>query len=87
MVRLHKVYGNLMVDLQPTNAKLYRRAISLTMRATGTNEDTARAALTACDYQVKVAIVSILEKIGVDDARARLDAAHGSVRAALTTSK
>jgi N-acetylmuramic acid 6-phosphate etherase len=42
MVRLNKVYGNLMVDLQPTNAKLFRRAISLTMRATGADEDTAR---------------------------------------------
>ena len=39
MVRLNKVYGNLMVDLQPTNAKLFRRAISLTMRATGADED------------------------------------------------
>jgi len=83
MVRLNKVYGNLMVDLQPTNAKLYRRAISLTMRATGANEDTARQALAACNYQVKVAIVSILQKIDVAQAQARLDAAQGSVRAAL----
>ena len=83
MVRLNKVYGNLMVDLQPTNAKLLRRAVSLTMRATGAGEDAAREALNACGYQVKVAIVSILKKIGVDEAQARLDEADGSVRAAL----
>jgi N-acetylmuramic acid 6-phosphate etherase len=83
MVRLNKVYGNLMVDLQPTNAKLFRRAISLTMRATGANEDTARQTLAASENQVKVAIVSILKKIGVKEAAARLAAAHGSVRAAI----
>ena len=83
MVRLHKVYGNLMVDLRATNAKLYRRAISLTMRATGANEDAARQALAASENQVKVAIVSILKKVGVREAAARLAAAHGSVRAAI----
>ena len=38
MVRLNKVYGNLMVDMTPTNAKLYRRAVALTVRATATGE-------------------------------------------------
>ena len=83
MVRLNKVYGNLMVDLQPTNAKLLRRAISLTMRATGANEETARQALAACGYQVKIAIVAILMKVDVAQAEARLAATHGSVRAAM----
>ena len=83
MVRLHKVYGNLMVDLQPTNAKLFRRAISLTMRATGADEDTARQALVACHYQVKVAIVAILTKVDVAVAETRLFNAAGSVRRAI----
>jgi len=83
MVRLNKVYGNLMVDLQPTNAKLMRRAVSLTMRATGAGEDLARETLAACGHQVKVAIVSILKKVGVQEAQSRLEAAHGSVRAAI----
>jgi N-acetylmuramic acid 6-phosphate etherase len=83
MVRLNKVYRNLMVDLQPTNAKLLRRAVSLTMRATGASEDAAREALSACNFQVKVAIVSILRQIDVAQAQAKLDAAQGSVRAAL----
>jgi N-acetylmuramic acid 6-phosphate etherase len=85
MVRLHKVYGNLMVDLQPTNAKLFRRALSLTVRATGADEDSARAALAASGYRVKVAIVSILKKIDVAEAQARLAATRGSVRAAIAS--
>ena len=83
MVRLHKVYGNLMVDLCPTNAKLFRRALALTMRATGTDEGNARRALEACDYQVKVAIVSIARKIDAAAARAELEKVGGSVRRAL----
>jgi len=85
MVRLHKVYGNLMVDLKATNAKLVRRAVHLTAFATGTDDATARAVLEQCDFHVKVAIVSLLRKVSVDAARALLDAAHGSVRDALAT--
>ena len=83
MVRLHKVYGNLMVDLKPTNAKLVRRAIRLTALATGADEAAAQAALEASGFQVKVAIVAIAKRLAPADARARLAAVHGSVRAAL----
>jgi N-acetylmuramic acid 6-phosphate etherase len=84
MVRLNKVYGNLMVDLKATNAKLVLRAVSLTRFATGADETAARAVLEQCDFHVKVAIVALSKQIGVDAARALLDAAHGSVREALT---
>lgn len=83
MVRLGKVYGNLMVDLRATNTKLVRRAIDLTMRASGADEATARAVLASCDFQVKLAIVVILGELDVASARARLDAASGSVSKAL----
>ena len=83
MVRLNKVYGNLMVDLRPTNAKLVRRAIRLTVIATGVDETRARETLEASDFQVKVAIVAIARDLDIPVARARLAAAHGSVRAAL----
>jgi N-acetylmuramic acid 6-phosphate etherase len=83
MVRLNKVFGNLMVDLRPTNAKLVRRSIRLIALATGTNEIQARAAFESCDRQVKPAIVSILKGLGPEHARERLAAANGSVRAAL----
>ena len=83
MVRLNKVYRNLMVDVHPTNAKLYQRAVSLTMRATGADEETARRTLAACGHSVKVAIVALLKGVDVADAKARLAASQGSVRTAL----
>lgn len=83
MVRLHKVYGNLMVDLVPTNAKLLARAIRLTSLATGADEAISEAALKACRYRVKVAIVMILRKLDAASAQTRLDMVHGDVRAAL----
>ena len=83
MVRLNKVYGNLMVDLKATNAKLVRRAIRLTSFATGASEEAARAVLAQCDFHVKVAIVALSKNIPVEQARALLENARGSVRAAL----
>jgi len=83
MVGLHKTYGNLMVDLKPTNAKLILRAVRLTMHATGAGEAQARAVLEQCQFHVKVAIVALLKKITTDQAQALLAGADGSVRAAL----
>jgi N-acetylmuramic acid 6-phosphate etherase len=83
MVRLHKVYGNLMVDLHPTNVKLRRRALMMTMRATGAGEAAAQQALEACGWRVKVAVVALLSGSDAAGADARLLAADGSVRDAL----
>ena len=83
MVRLHKVYGNLMVDLRATNAKLRRRALALTVLASGADELAAERALRDAGFRVKVAIVALRAGVGVHDAAARLDAQRGSVRAAL----
>ncbi len=85
MVRLNKVYGNLMVDLKPTNAKLVLRAVALTMFATGADDSAAREVLEECDFHVKVAIVALTKKTSIDQARRLLDAARGSVRQALAT--
>ncbi len=83
MVRLHKVYGNLMVDMQATNAKLLLRAVRLTRLATDADEASARAALEACGWNVKTAIVMLHR--GVDDLAARglLEVNRGNLRAAL----
>ncbi|UDF36560.1 UNVERIFIED_ORG: N-acetylmuramic acid 6-phosphate etherase [Shinella sp. XGS7] len=83
MVKLNKVYGNLMVDLKATNAKLLRRAVALTMRASGAEEAQARAVLERCDFHVKVAVVALRRQVSVDAARQLLDRAQGSVRQAL----
>ena len=83
MVRLHKVYGNLMVDVKPSNAKLIRRTVALTMGATQCDEATATQALKACGYHVKLAIVMVRKQIDAAAARSLLEASDGDVRAAL----
>ena len=83
MVKLHKVYGNLMVDLKPTNAKLVKRALALTVRASGADEASAEAVLAQCGHHVKTAIVALRKGITVAEAQAALAAADGSIRVAL----
>ena len=83
MVRLNKVHGNLMVDLKATNDKLVRRALALTMLATGCDEAVARDTLLACDHHVKVAVVAIQCGTDIPTARQRLATAGDSVRDAL----
>lgn len=85
MVRLNKVYGNLMVDVKPTNAKLIRRSVNLVVLATGATEPVARATLESSDYSVKTAIVAISKRLNARDARALLAQVHGSVRRAIAT--
>ncbi len=83
MVRLHKVHGNLMVDLRASNAKLVRRALRLTMLASGASEEAARAALAACGQRPKVAIVMLLAQVDAASAEHRLQASGGEVAGAL----
>ena len=83
MVRLGKTYGNLMVDLVASNAKLRKRARSAVVIATGADEADVDAALTSSEGDAKVAIVSLLSGLDAPAARARLDAANGVVRRAL----
>jgi N-acetylmuramic acid 6-phosphate etherase len=72
-----------MVDLHPTNAKLYRRAVALTVRAAQADEAAARAALEACGYRIKTAIVMLRCRLDAAAAQAALARSEGSVRRAL----
>jgi N-acetylmuramic acid 6-phosphate etherase len=83
MVKLHKVYGNLMVDVRASNAKLLKRALRLTVQASGADEAAAQAALQASGHSVKLAIVMLKTGLDAAAAQARLDAAQGSIAAAL----
>jgi N-acetylmuramic acid 6-phosphate etherase len=85
MVRLNKVHGNLMVDVRATNAKLVKRALRLTMLASGADATSAQAALGACGSSVKVAIVMLKARVDASTALQRLDAAQGSIRRALAS--
>ena len=83
MIRLGKTFGNLMVDVQASNAKLRRRAIGIVRAATGLPEEEAAALLTAADGETKTAIVAALTGLDPTTARQRLAASGGLVRAAL----
>jgi N-acetylmuramic acid 6-phosphate etherase len=83
MVRLHKVFGNLMVDLRASNSKLIARAERLTMLATGCSADEARETLAQCGWHVKTAIVAIERDIDVTAADRLLEAVQGDTWAAL----
>ncbi|HZB22911.1 MAG TPA: N-acetylmuramic acid 6-phosphate etherase [Gaiellaceae bacterium] len=83
MVRLGKTYGNLMVDVAPTNAKLRERIRSIVRTATGATPERADKALEAAGGSAKVAIVSLLADVDPDVARDRLANADDNVRVAL----
>lgn len=86
MVKLGKVYGNLMVDVQPTNAKLRQRAIRIVTESTGIEASTAEALLQTANWQVKTAVVMGLTGVDAATAQQRLQQSHGHVRAALFSS-
>lgn len=83
MVRIGKTYGNLMVDVKPTNAKLVERAKKMVMEVTGTDELTAASTLKEAGNSVKVAVVMIIENIDADEARKKLNSSEGFVRKAI----
>jgi N-acetylmuramic acid 6-phosphate etherase len=80
MVQLGKTYGNLMVDLGATNAKLRERAIRMVRAVTGASRERAEEALEASGMRVKLAILHL--ELGLDAAEAedRLAAAGGRLR-------
>ena len=62
MIKLGKVYSNLMVDVQATNEKLRARAVRIVIEATGCDENTAVEALKSCNGSAKAAVELILTK-------------------------
>ncbi|MDX2847790.1 MULTISPECIES: N-acetylmuramic acid 6-phosphate etherase [Streptomycetaceae] len=82
MVRVGKVYGNLMVDVRATNNKLVDRAQRMVVQATGADPDTAAEALTAAGGHAKTAIVMLLTGTTAEDAARRIEQAHGDTRTA-----
>ena len=78
MVKFGKVYQNLMVDMQATD-----RACRMVMEATGASREEAEKVLQQTDHDVKPAILMILTGLDAAAARARLEAHHGFLRAAL----
>jgi N-acetylmuramic acid 6-phosphate etherase len=83
MVRLGKAYGNLMVDLKQTNAKLRDRGRRIVMAAGGVEAEEAARLLADAGGEAKTAIVMARLGVAADEARRKIAAARGHVRAAV----
>ena len=79
MIKLGKVYGNLMVDVKPSNEKLVRRCVTIVCSATDCTEETAVQALEQCGYHPKTAIVMVLCGVDAGTANRLLDKAGGRI--------
>ncbi|MFZ4079625.1 MAG: N-acetylmuramic acid 6-phosphate etherase [Pirellula sp.] len=83
MIRIGKTYGNWMVDLRATNAKLKDRSMRIVSGITGVSRDQAELLLAACDGEVKTAIVSHFQGVSKQDAQEIIRGSGGRLRAAL----
>lgn len=81
MVRLGKVYDNLMVDVVATNEKLRRRARRLVCELAAVNAEEAEALLASAGGSVKVAVVMAHRRVDASGARSLLAAAGDQLRA------
>lgn len=85
MIKLGKVYGNLMVDVQATNEKLIERAVSIVQTATGVESGRARQMLVESNFSCKHAIVMILLSTDLEGAKAALEKTRGHISHAVAS--
>jgi N-acetylmuramic acid 6-phosphate etherase len=83
MIKLGYVYGNLMVNVQPTNKKLEDRARRIIEQAAEVSEERAAELLEQSGRSVRTAIVMEKKKVSREEAEARLRHARGKIREAL----
>lgn len=83
MIRMGKVYENMMIDLQMTNKKLVERSKRIVMTIARVNYEEASSFLQQAGGHVKTALVMIKAKVSADEAKQRLSRADGFVRKAI----
>jgi len=83
MIRLGKVYENMMIDLQMNSEKLVERARKVVMTVTGLSYQEATELLQQADHHVKTALVMQLSSVSRREAEDRLARTNGFVRPAL----
>ena len=83
MIRLGKVYENMMIDLQMTNKKLVERSKKIIMTITGVSYEEAERFLSEADGHVKTALVMIKAGVNALQAKERLNKSDGFVRIAI----
>ncbi|MDN0118787.1 N-acetylmuramic acid 6-phosphate etherase [Yersinia frederiksenii] len=82
MIRSGKVYSNLMVDVEATNAKLVQRQVDIVVQATECSPAEAQDALNECNRHCKTAIMMILSGMSAKEAGAILNKNKGFIRKA-----
>jgi N-acetylmuramic acid 6-phosphate etherase len=85
MIKMGKVYGNLMVDVQMTNEKLHNRAVNIVKMATGASDEEARAAIKEQNYHTKAAILQIITGLKGTEAKSLLENHDGYLRDAISS--
>ena len=85
MIKLGKVYGNLMVDVRATNEKLVERAKRIVCEATGAERVEAEEVLKQTNFDVKLAIFMILSRLNINQAKEKLEASKGYIAKAMGT--
>lgn len=85
MVKLGKVYGNLMVDLKASNRKLRDRAVRIVCQVAGTSGEESQRALDQADGSAKLAILMVKTGKTAQEARQVLEQEGGSLKRALET--
>lgn len=83
MIKMGKVYGNLMVDVRSTNEKLVERAKKIVAEATGVTINEAAEVLGQTELDVKLAIFMILSGLEINESRKRLEENKGYIAKAL----
>ena len=78
MIKIGKTYENFMIDLQPVNEKLKDRAIRIVAQIANVSHSEALATLMKSNWEIKTAIISIMMKLDIDQARLELKK-HGGV--------
>ncbi|WP_226643330.1 N-acetylmuramic acid 6-phosphate etherase [Mesobacillus subterraneus] len=84
MIKLGKVYGNLMVDVQMTNEKLHNRAVNIVKMATGASDEEARVAIKEQNYHTKAAILQVTTGLRGTEAKELLEKHEGYLRNAIS---
>jgi N-acetylmuramic acid 6-phosphate etherase len=80
MVKIGKVYQNLMVDVKPTNIKLKDRAERIVAQIANTTQENAKEVLSKNNYKVKEAILQIKFSLTFEEAQEKLKQNNGILR-------
>lgn len=83
MIKMGKVYGNLMVDVKATNEKLVERSKKIVCEATGVSFKEAETVLNETDFDVKLSIFMILSNLEKEEAKVILEMNNGYIAKAL----